>query len=38
MLWPGYLRHYSRVHLAHRPWVRVALRVEIDALSARRAP
>jgi hypothetical protein len=30
MLWPGYLRHCSRVHLAHSPWVRVALRVELD--------
>jgi len=31
MLWPGYLRHCSRVHLARAPWVRVALRVELDA-------
>jgi hypothetical protein len=30
MLWPGYLRHCSRVHLARAPWVRVALRVEVD--------
>ena len=30
MLWPGYLRHCSRVHLAHAPWVRVALRVELE--------
>jgi hypothetical protein len=30
MLWPGYLRHCSRVHLARAPWVRVALRVELD--------
>lgn len=30
MLWPGYLRHCSRVHLAHAPWVRVALRIELD--------
>lgn len=30
MLWPGYLRHFSRVHLSHRPWVRVALRVEVE--------
>ena len=29
MLWPGYLRHCSRVHLAQSPWVRVALRVEL---------
>ena len=29
MLWPGYLRHCSRVHLAHAPWVRVALRVDL---------
>jgi hypothetical protein len=31
MLWPAYLRHCSRVHLARAPWVRVALRVELDA-------
>ena len=31
MLWPGYLRHTSRVHLAHTPWVRVALRIELGA-------
>lgn len=31
MLWPGYLRHTSRVHLAQAPWVRVALRVTLDA-------
>jgi hypothetical protein len=30
MLWPGYLRHTSRVHLAHTPWVRVALRIELE--------
>lgn len=30
MLWPGYLRHCSRVHLSHEPWVRVALRVELE--------
>ena len=30
MLWPGYLRHCSRVHLARAPWVRVALRIELD--------
>lgn len=30
MLWPGYLRHCSRVHLARKPWVRVALRVELE--------
>jgi hypothetical protein len=29
-LWPGYLRHCSRVHLARAPWVRVALRVELE--------
>jgi hypothetical protein len=29
MLWPGYLRCASRVHLARAPWVRVALRVEL---------
>ena len=31
MLWPGYLRCCSRVHLARVPAVRVALRVELDA-------
>jgi hypothetical protein len=30
MLWPGYLRHCSRVHLARTPWVRVALRIELQ--------
>ena len=30
MLWPGYLRHCSRVHLSHTPWVRVALRIELE--------
>jgi len=35
ILWPGYLRHCSRVHLARAPWVRVALRVE---LAETRAP
>jgi hypothetical protein len=30
MLWPGYLRHTSRVHLARTPWVRVALRIELE--------
>lgn len=30
MLWPGYLRHCSRVHLARTPWVRVALRIELE--------
>ena len=29
MLWPAYLRHCSRVHLARAPWVRVALRIEL---------
>ncbi len=29
MLWPGYLRACSRVHLAREPWVRVALRIEL---------
>jgi hypothetical protein len=29
MLWPGYLRHCSRVHLARTPWVRVAVRVDL---------
>ena len=31
MLWPGYLRHCSRVHLARTPWVRVLLRVDLPA-------
>lgn len=31
MLWPGYLRHCSRVHLARAPWVRVALRIELQS-------
>lgn len=31
MLWPGYLRHCSRVHLARAPWIRVAVRIELDA-------
>jgi hypothetical protein len=30
MLWPGYLRHCSRVHLSRTPWVRVVLRVALD--------
>lgn len=30
MLWPGYLRHCSRVHLSRTPWVRVALRIELE--------
>lgn len=30
MLWPAYLRHCSRVHLARTPWVRVALRIELE--------
>ena len=29
ILWPAYLRHCSRVHLARAPWVRVALRIEL---------
>jgi hypothetical protein len=29
MLWPGYLRHCSRVHLARAPWLRVSLRIEL---------
>lgn len=29
MLWPGYLRHCSRVHLARVPWVRVVLRIDL---------
>ena len=38
MLWPGYLRHCSRVHLAHAPWVRVALRIELDGRPAAGTP
>jgi len=30
LLWPAYLRHYSRVHLAQAPWLRVALRIELE--------
>ena len=30
MLWPAYLRHCSRVHLAREPWVRVAVRIELE--------
>ena len=29
MIWPGYLRHHSRVHLSDTPWVRVFIRVEL---------
>jgi hypothetical protein len=29
-LWPGFLRHTSRVHLAREPWVRVAVRVDLE--------
>jgi hypothetical protein len=36
MLWPGYLRHTSRVHLARAPWVRVAFRVELERGAERR--
>lgn len=38
MLWPGYLRHCSRVHLSHAPWVRVALRIELDRASGPQTP
>lgn len=34
MLWPGYLRHCSRVHLARTPWVRVSLRVDLEGKAA----
>lgn len=37
MLWPAYLRHCSRVHLARAPWIRVALRVELDGTVGRPA-
>jgi len=29
MLWPGYLRHCSRVHLARAPWIRVVIRIDL---------
>ncbi|MGE5640566.1 MAG: hypothetical protein ACM30H_10755 [Clostridia bacterium] len=35
MLWPGYLRHCSRVHLAKAPWIRVALRVDVERAAER---
>jgi hypothetical protein len=38
MLWPGYLRHCSRVHLARAPWVRVALRIELEGRSGAGTP
>jgi hypothetical protein len=38
ILWPGYLRHCSRVHLAHAPWIRVALRIELDGGPGAREP
>jgi len=38
MLWPGYLRHCSRVHLARAPWVRVALRIELDGRPGAQRP
>ena len=34
MLWPGYLRYCSRVHLSRTPWVMVALRIELDGTPA----
>ena len=34
MLWPGYLRQCSRVHLARVPWVRVALRIDLVSKTA----
>jgi len=30
MIWPGYVRHIVRVHLAREPWVMVRFRVELD--------
>ncbi len=30
LLWPGYLRHCSRVHLARAPWLRVAVRIDLE--------
>jgi len=38
VLWPGYLRHCSRVHLARAPWVRVALRIELGSNLAALTP
>lgn len=38
MLWPGYLRHCSRVHLARAPWIRVVIRIDLaDDAGAGRA-
>ncbi len=31
MLWPGYVRHFARVHLSHEPWVMVRIRVEVTS-------
>ena len=31
MIWPGYLRHITRVHLSHRPWVLARFRVELPS-------
>lgn len=37
MLWPGYLRHCSRVHLAHAPWIRVAFRIDVERVAGKGA-
>lgn len=37
MLWPGFLRYFVRVHLSRTPWVRVALRIELERPAAERA-
>lgn len=38
MLWPGYLRTCSRVHLAHTPWIRVAVRIDLDQKPGAKPP
>lgn len=38
LLWPGYLRHCTRVHLARAPWVRVALRIELHGMPGAGTP
>lgn len=32
MLWPGYVRHFTRVHLSRQPWVMVRFFAEFGAL------
>ena len=38
MLWPGYLRYFTRVHLSHHPWALAFLRVEVPPLSRAGSP